>query len=95
MMDDTDYQDKLCLNDIKDAVAAVDKAAVCFAIFGCGGSDERILAKPGESPVETAHVGLAYFLAKDGDAVSVYFLKVGDSCIGKLNVSHASRAVGR
>ena len=95
MMEDADYQDKLCLDDIKDAVAALDEAAVWFSIFWSGWANERIFAQPGKSPVEAAHIGLARLVAKHCNAILVDFAKVGDCGIGKFNFSHASRAVWR
>ena len=94
-MEDADYQDKLCLNDIENAMSALDKAAVGLSIFWSGWANERIFSQPGKSLVEAAHVGLAYLFAKYCNAVFVDFAQVGDSSIGKFNISHALRAVGR
>lgn len=95
MMDDADYQDKLCLNDIKYAVTALDEAAERSPIFRSGRSDERIFAEPSEGILEAAHIGLTDLLAENSNAIFVDFAQVGDSSIRKLDVNHASRAVWR
>ena len=73
MMDDADYEDKLCLNNIKDAVTALDKAAVRRPIFWSGRSNVRMFTEPSEGLVKAAHVSFAYLLAENSNAVFVDF----------------------